>query len=220
MFYMQIDFRLASTYVPVFTSMTKLTLLVVLCFFVIPNGHMVLLLGLLQLDRIYTNSEFIVDVNYTLVAWLIFQFACIERRNFGIPTAGTHLLVIAWIVCAIVPFKHNTSVCMLLFMGTCVTRFDSETFVWYVCRSYVFLIYIVSKTYVQRYLNQEQSKLHVAIEAGVLVCGHVIVAATFFVIATILLAYRCIHVEQEHLDLEAQALRQALAFRKSENAKE
>ena len=217
---MQIDFRLASTYVPVFVSVMKLSLLVVICFFIMPNGHMVLLLGLLQLDRIYTNNEFIIDVNYTLTSWLIFQYACIERRSFGINTAGIHILVLAWIACALVPFKHNTSVCVLLFMGTCVTRFDPENFVWYVCRSYIFLAYVLSKTYVQRYLNQEQSKLHVAVEAGVIVCGHVIVAAAFFLIATSLLVFRCVRTEQEQIDLEAQALRQALAFRKCENAKD
>ena len=217
---MNIDFQLASTYFPVFLCTLKLSILLVSGFWLIPRGMVTFLLAVLQLDRIYTNSEFIFDINYTLLAWTLFELANSNRFLFGFPSNATHVIHICWALCLLVRPRYLTVSCLFFFILSGFTHTVNDSFLWLVFRGFLYLVFVILKMYISAYFKQQQNQLHVLLLGGVILSSHVAIAIVFFVVAALVLAFQNISKNQEQLDLESQVLRQALASRKTENVKE
>lgn len=218
---MNVDFRLASTYFPIFVCLIKCLVLAVLGFYGMRKGFFMFVAGLLQLDRMFFNIDFIIDTNQILYGWLFFTFACEERSLFGFHTNGMHLIAIVW---ALLPFvnmsmKVETTTYILCFMCICCTFMGLETLLWQLARCIMFVAYIATSMYVSFYKVSAKPQMQVLFSAGVIICGHVIIATFFFVVATSFSVYSIYQKQDAVADLEAQAVRQALAARRNNDAK-
>lgn len=212
-----VDFRLASTYIPFFVCVVKILLLTTLVFFATPSGHVLFVAGLLLLDYLHLNVNFIIDISYILCGWFVFQLFLIERNQHGI---NTHLTLFISTVWSFIPvFRLNSKYAMtlnaacLIFLSN--TFFAAESIYWQIARALLYVGYVsvvVSASFLR---NTERYLPQIILQAGVILCSHVIICVAFFVIATCASIYDCVKSEPTHcvVDCEAQALRQALAAR-------
>ena len=221
---MNVDFKLASTYIPVFISILKMSILVFLFFVITNKGHFMSLAGLLQLDHIYTNFDYIVDISATLHAWLFFQLIAIERQTHGFVTSAGNFVCFVWALAPLFRFstKYDMTYCLVCIIVICNIHFDVESLAIQFSRAVMFNLYIMVSIYVAFFHSQTKQQLQVIFQGGVILCGHLIIATSFFLIATVVLIYSCLQEKSETVvtDLEAQALRQALALKKSANVKD
>jgi hypothetical protein len=91
-----VDLQLASSYLPAFVCLAKTLLATAIAHVVIPAGGLPALCVLVQLDRIFLNTDFIFDVNALVAFAVAFAATGHDRAQFGAPTQLALVLTVSW----------------------------------------------------------------------------------------------------------------------------
>lgn len=215
-----VDFKLASTYVPVVFATSKFVLVVASCFFLLERNGLIAVLCMLYLDRTYGNSDFIFDVNYALVGWVLFQFSCVERVRHGYDNPAVYVVHGLWMLALTLNEKVQIPTCIVLFALNSVFVFTPDTWPIFVFRAFLYLLFVILTVYVREYFACRNTTIHAVLFAGVIVSTNIYGAVLFFLVATVSLCVVKVLRSKADIDLEAQALRQALEKVKQQNAKQ
>jgi hypothetical protein len=91
-----VDLSLASSYLPAFVCLAKTLVATAAALLVLPAGGLPALAVLLQMDRLFLNTDFIFDVNALLSLAIAFTAARHDRTRFGVATPFATPLAAAW----------------------------------------------------------------------------------------------------------------------------
>jgi hypothetical protein len=221
-----VDLNLASSYVPAFVCLSKCVLCCLLGTQLIPIGGLSAMIVFLLLDRVFINSDFIVDVNSVVAAVLWSQVVAFERYRFGLKTP-LHLLVCAlWILVAqcqlcrpnFLKSRHELYLYALFSILISITFYSMEPITYTLLRTMGYNVTLLFQIYWQISMSVEEPLV-----LSILRHGSIIVAPPLFAIVASLTPMVFIAVrwnpvvnspKEEIQDLEAMALREALANRK------
>lgn len=91
-----VDLSLASSYLPAFVCLAKTLVATAAALLVLPAGGLPALAVLLQMDRLFLNTDYIFDVNALLSLAVAFAAARHDRTRFGVATPFATPLAALW----------------------------------------------------------------------------------------------------------------------------
>lgn len=220
-----VDLSLASSYVPAFVCVTKSLLGAALCIFLVPHGGLVVLCMALLLDRVFLNNDFILDVNAAVAAVLWSEVANHERTAHGIHTPGAVALGAAWATLAVAQLvrpgllKSKVELYVYACLACCmsVTYCPYESIPYRIARIVGYDVAALVQIYWQISSGQEEPLVVTLLRHGAVLVAHPLVALAAACTPTVVVALRWRPpppAPGEDPDVEAAALREALASRK------
>lgn len=224
-----VDLTLASSYVPAFACLAKSLLMASLSFALLPMGGLTALCVSLHLDRLFFNSEFIVDVNAVVMSVVACFAANHERAHNGVRTQATTFLAVLWAKLMMVQLarpvvRARTEICLYaaLAVATSCTHHPPELLSHVLARTTCFIALVLTQVYWHSATAQDESLALTAARHAHVLLGTPIVATAGGVCAGIVLAFKW-HARPPQAsdplpDIEAAALREALASRKEKSS--
>jgi hypothetical protein len=220
-----VDLNLASSYVPAFVCLSKSLLCCVLAAYLIPIGGFSALCAFLLLDRVFMNSDFILDVNAVVASVLWSQVACHERFTTGLHTPAHMVLAVGWIAAAMcqlsrpgtVKSKYELYFYVFCCVFVSITFQSLEPLSYRLLRTVGFNIAILVQIYWQVAAQSEELLVLTVLRHGSIMVVPPFMAfiATAAPVLFIAMRWKPVHVvKEETQDIEAAALREALANRK------
>ena len=225
-----VDLNLASSYIPVFICMIKSLIVCIMSTHFLHWGGISALIILVLFDRLFINSEFIVDINFVLGLIMWSQLSTFERHHKGATNTSILGLTIGlnciWAFIGIVQilkpavfrFKNELLIYGLCGISLSFTHFAQESLLQAVVRVIAFNTSMFLQIYWQISSFQEESLIANLMRNGLILVGHPTISCITFFIYLVLVVFRwkpitnpSIPVEQ---DCEAAVLREALALRK------
>lgn len=220
-----VDLNLASSYVPAFVCVTKSLLLSVLALFLLPMGGLSPLCTLVLLDRVFLNSDFILDVNAAASSVLWAYVANHERNHFGISTPASMVICGLWAVMASLQLaqpgtcKPKTELyayaALMFFISA--THFPIEPLPLCIARTMGYQISVLVQVYWQLSTSQDERLVLTLLRHASVLVAPPFIALAAFLAPNFIVAMRWKPQPQEvkeDPDVEAAALREALASRK------
>jgi hypothetical protein len=217
-----VDLTLASSYVPAFSCLAKSLATASLSYVLLPLGGLNALCVALQLERMFLNTEFIVDVNAVVMAVVACFAANHERAHNGVVTPATTALALLWAKLCILQLSRpvvRTRVEMCLYAALAVlmscTQHPSEPMSYALGRTTGFVLLVLTNIYWHTATSQEEPLALTAARHAHVLLGTPLVSAGGALGAAILLAFRWQTKPPAGVDtnpdVEAAALREALA---------
>jgi hypothetical protein len=228
-----VDLTLASSYVPAFSCLAKSLAIASLSYMLLPHGGLTSLCVALQLDRMFLNTEFIVDVNAVVVAVVACFAANHERMHNGMITPATTALAVLWAKMSILQLSRpvvrpRVEICVYAILAVCMscTQHPTEPLSYALGRTTGFVLLVISNVYWHTATSQEEPLALTAGRHAHVLLGVPLVSAGGAMGAALLLAFRwqakpqlgsepSPDVEAAHA---AAALREALARSKEKNS--
>jgi hypothetical protein len=228
-----VDLTLASSYVPAFSCLAKSLATASLSYVLLPHGGLTALCVAMQLDRMFLNTEFIVDVNAVVVAVVACFAANHERAHNGIMTPATTALAVMWAKLSILQLSRpvvRTRAEMCLYAALAVfmscTHHPPEPMSYAIGRTAGFVLLVLANVYWHTATSQEEPlALTTARHAHVLL-GTPLISAGGALGTAVLLAIRwhakpqvgCEPTPDVEAAHAAAALREALARSKEKSS--
>ena len=224
-----VDLTLASSYLPAFCCLAKALLMASLAYFILPIGGLTFLCVVLQLDRLFCNTDFIVDVNAVVASVLACLAVNHERAHNGIHTTTSTVLSAAWAKLMILQLsrpvaRQRTEMCLYaaLVVAMSCTHHPPEVFSYVVARTTGYAALVLTHIYWHTATSQDEPLTLTAARYAHVIVGAPLVACAGSLGAGMLLAYRW-HARptqpgDPQPDVEAAALREALASRKEKSS--
>jgi hypothetical protein len=222
-----VDLSLASSYVPAFVCLSKSLMCCVLATNLIPIGGFSALCAFLLLDRVFINSDFILDVNAVVAAVLWSQVANHERFVSGIHTPVYVAISVAWIAVAMcqlsrpstIKTKYELYVYVVCSVFVSITYQAQEPVAHKLCRTLGFNVAVLVQIYWQLSVQMEEPLVLTVLRHGSVMIAPPFMAfiATFAPVIFIAMRWKpvsVVQVKEENPDVEAAVLREALANRK------
>ncbi len=222
-----VDLSLASSYVPAFICILKSLVICVLSIYLIPVGGFAGLCAILVLDRVFLNSDFIIDVNAAVAAVLWSQISNYERHAKGLHAPAFVAISVVWLAVAlhqlyrpgVLKPRFEVYVYASLTILTTMTHQSSEPLTYSLFRTIGFDFAILIQIYWQLSMSQEDPLILTIMRHGSVLTAPPAMAlvATLAPMLVIALQWKSSTTFQmeEVPDVEAAAvLREALANRK------
>jgi hypothetical protein len=217
-----VDLTLASSYVPAFSCLAKSLATASLSYVLLPHGGLTALCVALQLDRMFLNTEFIIDVNAVVVAVVACFAANHERAHNGVATPATTALAILWAKLSILQLSRQVvrprvEMCIYAGLAVCMscTHHPPEPMSYALGRTAGFVLLVIANVYWHTATSQEEPLALTAARHAHVLMGTPLVSVGGALGAAILLAFRWHSKPQAGSepspDVEAAALREALA---------
>jgi len=230
-----VDLSLASSYIPVFVCITKTILVAVLSSYTISTVGICGLSLIVFVDRIFFNSDFIVDVNAVTAIVLWTQVSNYERHHKSLLDKSLHGISIVvnflWAFLGMVQiWKSNFSKCkyeIIVYLGCALsltfTYFPPENLTSSILRTVAFNLSVFIQIYWQISSMQEESLASNVMRNGVILMSHTPVSLIILIlyVFVVILKWKpisSVSIVQNDVDIEAAALREALALRKEKNS--
>lgn len=194
----------------------------------LPRGGMLFVFILLLLDRTFFNTDFILDVNGLVACVFVLHIANHERNHNGIETTGTPFVSGLWLVLSlnhttkVISLKSRNELCAFLLLGAALsfTYVQTEYLSYFMLRSGGFVLCTVAEIYWNLSIAKEEPLLFIVLKQAPIMVGPwpVALAATVLPILVIAIQWKS-SVQPSSTaaadpDVEAAALREALASRK------
>ena len=224
-----VDMTLASSYLPAFSCLAKSLAVASMAHVFLPHGGLTALCVLLLLDRTFFNTEFIVDVNAVVAAVVACLAANHERAHNGMVTNATTPLAVVWVKLVMMQlgrpvFRARTEMCLYaaLAVATSCTSNPIEPLSLVLGRTAAFVTLVLSHVYWHTATAHDEPLTLISARHAHVLLGTPIVAAAGCLGAAVLLAVRWHARPQQEVevpsDIEAAALREALASRKEKSS--
>ena len=224
-----VDLTLASSYLPAFSCLAKSFAMAFAAHMLLPHGGLTALCVLLLLDRTFLNTDFIIDVNAVVVAVVACFAANHERAHNGVVTNATTVLAVIWVKLVLVQLarpvaRARTELCLYaaLAVATSCTNNPIEPLSFVLGRTSAFVALVLSHVYWHTATAHDESLTLISARHAHVLLGTPVVAAAGCLGAAVLLAFRW-HAQPRQesevpSDIEAAALREALASRKEKSS--
>lgn len=218
---MAVDLNLATSYVPAFLSFTKCLITATVALYMIPAGGLSILITGLLLDRILLNSDFIVDVNAVTAAVLWAAASNHQRSIHGLHSPAPLVLGVAWTAAgsasAVVKQRHQLYIYAALAAAFSFTHFAPETLGFSLTRATAFNLAVFVQIYWHISTANEEPLVLILLRHASILAAPPIVAAAGTIIPVVIAAASWKQqppLPPPDTDVEAAALREALASRK------
>ena len=224
-----VDLSLASSYVPAFVCMLKSVVVCGLGAFLIPLGGTSSLCTLLLLDWIFINSDFILDVNALVAVVLWAQLSNYDRFHRGIHTLLSMLIGATWVVFALSQLvrpgtlKHKIE--LYVYSGLAIlmsfTYLPHEPLHYSIIRGVGYNVVCFVQIYWQIAASAEEPLVVTLLRNGAILLSIPPVAFVGSLCLVGVIAFRLKPITvtvANDVDMEAAALREALASRKEKSA--
>jgi len=219
-----VDLSLASSYVPAFVCISKCLACTILAFWLVPIGGLSVLCVALLLDRVMWNCDFIIDVNAAVAAVLWAEFAAHERSHHGVPGPVALTLSTSWALLATTQVARPRMgqrgellwYALLAALLTC-TLSPQEPLAYRVARTLCYAATVLVQIYWQLSTQAEEPLVLSLLRHASILAASPLVAAAACVAPNIAVAVRWRPAPSQPAidpDVEAAALREALASRK------
>lgn len=225
-----VDLSLASSYVPAFVCILKSSVFCVLSIYLIPLGGFAGLCTLLVMDRVFLNSDFIIDVNAAVAAVLWSQISHYERHTKELRAPVFVAISVVWLAVAMHQlsrpgvFKPRFEVYAYAFLAilTTFTHQTVEPLYYSLLRTLAFDSAVLVQIYWQLSVAQEEPLILTIMRHGSILTAPPVMAmvATVSPILVIALQWKPTlpALPEETNDVEAAAvLREVLANRKEKS---
>lgn len=220
-----VDLTLASSYVPAFVFVAKSLLCSGLCLYFLPMGGLAALSVLLIIDRVSFNSEFIVDINASVAAVFGFAVVNFERYRKGCACTQSALALSAlWVALGFtqtarpgtLKSRHELYGYALLAAALSLTSHTQEPVTHLVLRTIAYNLAVLVQVYWQLATSSEEPLVIILLRHGPVLTSPTPVAALAGVVPNVIAAvnWKPNFPPREDTDVEAAALREALASRK------
>jgi len=223
-----VDLNLASSYVPAFVCVTKGLFLCVLSLYLIPVGGLPALCALVLMDRVFLNSDFILDVNAAVFAVLCAFVTNHDRSQFGIRTPASYFVGGLWAVLASAQLiqpgtlrpRAELYAYALLTVLLSATHHAVEPLPQYLARTLGYHASVLVQVYWQLSVAQEEPLVLTLLRHGSVLVAPPLVALGATLVSCVAVAMKWkppAPMERDDPDVEAAALREALASRKEKS---
>lgn len=222
-----VDLSLATSYIPAIVCQIKTLLFCTMTFFLLPHGGLVFQSLLVMLDRTFFNSDVIIDVNAFLSSLFFLMILNHERNHNGAVVSKTTLYIVSstWISLVIYhlayqKFKIRTELLLhsLFIALISVIHFETETFTITITRALLYNTSLLIMIYSDISQSLEKSLMVKFMRLSPVITTPIIFGGALSILATsiVLIQWNPFQFTSEmpDSDLEAAALREALAMRK------
>jgi hypothetical protein len=227
-----VDLSLASSYVPAFVCIVKCLVVSSLAYLLLPLGGISALGVFVLMDRVFLNSEFIMDVNAVVFATLWSQLANHERLLHGYRFQGSVVLSAAWCAVALVQLlrpstlrgKSELYVYAVLAICVAATHVPREPFAYVAARTFAFDLAVLLQIYWHIAVGQDEPLVLTVFRYAFVLVAAPPLALLGSLCCCVVVALRwrppaAQAVARDDQDVEAAAsvLREALASRKEKS---
>jgi hypothetical protein len=192
-----VDLTLASSYIPAFSCLAKSLATASLSYIVMPHGGLTAMCVAIQLDRIFFNTDFIVDVNAVVIA-VIASFATNhERTHNGIMTPASMAMAVVWAKFAFLQLsrpivKPRVELCVyaVLAVAMSCTHFSAEPLSYAIGRTAGFVLLVLLNVYWHTATSQEEPLALTSARYAYMLLGAPLVSVIGGLSVSLMLAYR------------------------------
>jgi hypothetical protein len=222
-----VDLSLATSYIPAIVCQIKTLVFCTMTFFLLPHGGLVFQTIVVMLDRTFLNSDVIIDINALLSSLFFFLILNHEREHNGMVLSNVTLYALSslWTSCVIYhmayqKFKIKTELLLhsVFIILISVTHFEREIYTITLVRALLYNTCILVMIYSDISQSVEESLLLKLMRLGPVITTPIIFSGVLFLVATaiVLIQWNPFQFTSQipDPDLEAAALREALAMRK------
>jgi len=224
-----VDLTLASSYIPAFMCLAKSLGMACGAYFLLPVGGLTLLCVIVQLDRMFFNTDFIIDVNAVVASVVACFVVNHERAHNGMHSPASTVLAAAWAKMSILQLSRpvvrpRTEMCIYAALAVAMscTHHPPELLSYVVARTAAYAMLVLTQVYWHTATVQDEPLTLTASRYGHVIIGHPLVASAGVLGAGVLLAIRWhsrpAQCSDPQPDIEAAALREALASRKEKSS--
>jgi hypothetical protein len=230
-----VDLSLASSYIPMFVCILKTIFISVLCSYTVSIGGICGLTLIVLIDRIFFNSDFIVDVNAITSVVLWAQISNYERHHKSLLDKSMQyfsiVVNIIWTIMGLIQIwktNFSKSKSEILIYSACAlsltfTYFPYESLVNSLMRIVAFNTALFVQIYWQISSSQEESLASNVMRNGVILMSCTPIAVCILILYVSLTVFKWkpmypVVIVSNDSDTEAAVLREVLALRKEKNS--
>jgi hypothetical protein len=192
-----VDLTLASSYIPAFSCIAKSLVTASLSYTLLPRGGLTALCVAIQLDRIFLNTEFIVDVN-AVVAAVVASFAANhERTHNGMATPAAMAIAVLWAKFAFLQLtrpvaKQRIEICVyaVLAIAMSCTHHPVEPISYALGRTAGFVLLVLLNVYWHTATTQEEPLALTSARYAYVLVGTPVVSVIGGMSFALMMAYR------------------------------
>ena len=226
-----VDLSLASSYVPAIVFYAKSLFMSISAYYAFPLGGSMSIGLTLIIDRVFFNSDYIMDVNASVAAIYVFMLINYERSRTACSCVWLSTVIsIGWVLCSIINtirvgilhWRHELQVYWFIFVVISFTQWVPETLTYLIARVSVFSVTISIHLYSKLTTKDaNESILLILSRHGSMMIAPIpimLIAAIVPNLSTIFTWKHSLCQVNPEYDAEAAALREALACRKEKNS--